>query len=193
MKIFAWMYDKTLDWSRHRHAPWYLAGVSFAESSFFPIPPDVMLLTMGMAVPRQSLRYAFLATLFSVMGGVFGYLIGHFAIEWVEPLIKASWMRDKYEYAAQWFSNSGVWVVILAAFTPLPYKLFTITAGALHMPLLPFIAGSIIGRGARFFLVSGLMYVGGERLHNNLRHRIEVIGWATLALAVIIAVIARWV
>jgi len=80
MKIFSRLYEKMLGWSGHRHAQYYLAGVSFAESSFFPIPPDVMLISMGLATPKRSLRYAFIATLFSVIGGVFGYVIGMYCM-----------------------------------------------------------------------------------------------------------------
>ncbi|WP_131775847.1 YqaA family protein [Legionella impletisoli] len=192
MRFFSYWYDKTIGWSAHRHAPYYLAAVSFAESSFFPIPPDVMLLSMGLAKPSSSWRYALIATIFSVLGGIFGYLIGYLGIELIEPLIHGSSYAANYEKISSWFSYYGVWIVILAGFTPLPYKLFTITAGVMQMPFLPFILGSILGRGLRFFLVSGIMYFAGKRIQNKLRHYVDAIGWSTVIIFVIVYFFYRW-
>lgn len=193
MNFFSYLYHKMLSWSGHRHAPYYLAGVSFAESSFFPIPPDVMLISMGLATPRRSWNYALIATLFSVMGGMFGYLIGLYFIEIIRPYIVASSYAGSYYQIQQWFNDGGVWMVILAGFTPLPYKLFTVTAGALHMAFLPFVVGSLIGRGARFFLVCAIMYFAGEHIETRLRRYIDIIGWSMLVIVVIIACLMKWV
>lgn len=192
LKLFSYLYDKTISWSKHPHAPYYLAGVSFAESSFFPIPPDVMLMSMGLAKPASAWRYAFIATLFSVVGGIFGYLIGVFGIELIEPFINGSSYAQSYQHVAEWFKIYGVWIIILAGFTPLPYKLFTIAAGAMMMPFLPFVVGSIIGRGLRFFLVSTVMYFAGERIQTRLRHYVDVIGWSTVIIFVIVYFFIRW-
>lgn len=193
MKFFSYLYQKMLGWSGHRHAPYYLAGVSFAESSFFPIPPDVMLISMGLAAPKRSWRYALIATMFSVMGGMFGYLIGLYFIEVIRPYIIASSYAGSYYHVQQWFDEGGVWMVILAGFTPLPYKLFTVTAGALHMAFLPFVVGSIIGRGARFFLVSGILYFAGEHIETRLRRYIDIIGWSMLVVAAVVVCLMKWV
>ncbi|WP_133131259.1 YqaA family protein [Legionella yabuuchiae] len=192
MKFFSYWYDKTIAWSAHRHAPYYLAAVSFAESSFFPIPPDVMLLSMGLAKPSSSWRYALIALVFSVLGGIFGYFIGYLGIELIEPLLKSSSYAASYDKVAGWFNYYGVWIVILAGFTPLPYKLFTITAGVMQMPFFPFILGSILGRGLRFFLVSAIMYCAGERIQARLRYYVDWIGWSTIIIFVIVYCFYRW-
>lgn len=193
MKLFSYLYNKTSAWSAHRHAPYYLAGVSFAESSFFPIPPDVMLISMGLAMPRRSWNYALIATLFSVIGGIFGYLIGLYCIEYIGPYIEASSYASSYKQIHLWFEQRGVWMVILAGFTPLPYKIFTVTAGAMHMALLPFVIGSIIGRGMRFFLVSGIMYFAGDSIETRLRRYIDMIGWVMIGIIGIVFCLMKWV
>ncbi len=193
MKIFSYFYNKTISWSGHRHAQYYLAGVSLAESSFFPIPPDVMLISMGLAIPTRSWRYAFIATLFSVIGGVLGYVIGYYGMALIYPYIISSSYAASYHQVAHWFEQGGVWVVILAGFTPLPYKLFTITAGAMHMALLPFIVGSIIGRGLRFFLVSALLFYKGDRIQVHLRRYVDVLGWSMIIIFVIVYCLMKWV
>lgn len=193
MKIFSYLYNKTIGWAGHRHAQYYLAGISFVESSFFPIPPDVMLISMGLATPRRSWHYAFIATLFSVIGGIFGYLIGAYCISFIEPYILASSYAASYEQVQQWFLQYGVWIVIAAGFTPLPYKVFTVTAGALHMAFLPFVLGSIIGRGGRFFLVCGLLYFAGEHIDNRLRRYIDMMGWVMIGIIALILCLMKWV
>lgn len=193
MKLFSGLYNKTISWSAHRHAPYYLAGVSFVESSIFPIPPDVMLISMGLARPHRAWHYALIATIFSVIGGLLGYIIGFYCIELIRPYIIASSYASSYYLIQHWFEEGGVWMVILAGFTPIPYKLFTVSAGAMHMAILPFVAGSIIGRGLRFFLVCGIMYFAGEHIETKLRRYIDIIG---LTMVVIIAVafcLMKWV
>ncbi|KTD65460.1 YqaA family protein [Legionella spiritensis] len=193
MKLFSWLYDKTLSWSGHAHAPYYLAGVSFAESSFFPVPPDVMLISMGLAAPEKSWRYAFITTLFSTLGGVFGYLIGYYGIEFVQTWLISSSFHDSYFHVMQWFKTYGIWIIFLAGFSPVPYKLFTIAAGALHMAFLPFLIASFIGRGLRFFLVSSILFYMGERLKTELRRYIDRIGWSLLAIVVAVFFLVKWV
>lgn len=193
MKFFSCLYNKTIGWSAHRHAPYYLAGVSFIESSFFPIPPDVMLISMGLATPRKSWHYALIATIFSVIGGMLGYLIGMYFIEFLRPYIVDSAYASSYYRIQDWFEHGGVWMVILAGFTPFPYKIFTVSAGALHMAFLPFVIGSVIGRGLRFFLVCGILYYAGERLEAKIRHYIDIIGCIMLAVIVVIFCLMKWV
>lgn len=185
MKIFSYLYNKMLVWSAHRHARYYLAGVSFAESSFFPIPPDIMLITMGLATSKRAWHYALITTIFSVLGGCFGYGIGLFFMDILQPYIVASAYATPYEHVHAWFEHWGVGVVILAGFTPIPYKLFTVTAGAMHMAFMPFVLASILGRGARFFLVSGLVTLFGDRLEKRFRRWIDWIGWFLVIILVI--------
>ncbi|ACL72519.1 SNARE associated Golgi protein [Thioalkalivibrio sulfidiphilus HL-EbGr7] len=185
MKLFGPLYDRVMVWSRHRHAPRYLAALSFAESSFFPVPPDVMLAPMAAARPECSARFAFITTVFSVLGGVLGYLIGWLAFGMVEPWVVSAGYGDRLELAREWFDVWGVWVVLIAGFSPIPYKLFTITAGALSMALLPFIIASFIGRGARFFAVALLIGWLGPRMEDKLRPYMEWLGWFTVLLLLV--------
>ncbi|AGA34594.1 SNARE associated golgi family protein [Thioalkalivibrio nitratireducens DSM 14787] len=188
MKIFEPLYDRVMGWSRHRHAPRYLAALSFAESSFFPVPPDVMLAPMAAARPREGMRLAALTTLFSVLGGVLGYLIGALAYELVSPWIVEAGYGERMALAKEWFAVWGVWIVLIAGFSPIPYKLFTITAGALAMPLLPFLLASLIGRGSRFFAVSLLMAWLGPHADRHLRPYMERLGW--FSVFVLVAIMA---
>jgi len=180
LKIFSKLYTHVMQWSRHPNAKGYLAALSFSESSFFPIPPDVMLAPMSLAKPKEAWRLALITTVASVLGGLFGYLIGSFAMEAVEPWITELGYQDKYLQARSWFEEWGFWAIFLAGFSPIPYKIFTITAGAISMALLPFILASIIGRGARFYLVAGLMAWGGEEMEKKLHRYVDLLGWLTI-------------
>jgi membrane protein YqaA with SNARE-associated domain len=185
MKLFSPLYRRAMIWSRHPHAPWYLGGLSFIESSFFPVPPDVMLAPMSLAQPQRAWLFAWLTTLTSVAGGLFGYAIGYFAIDALLPWLKTSSYWPAYETAVAWFGEWGFWAVFIAGFSPIPYKVFTIAAGALSMALWPFTIASFIGRGGRFFLVAGLMKWGGARMEEALHRYVDRLGWATVALLVI--------
>ena len=184
MKIFSWLYDRVIQWSKHSHAQYYLGVLSFAESSFFPIPPDVMLAPMSIAQPARALWFAMLTTITSVIGGIFGYLIGAFAFDFIEPWLQTSSYWHQFESAHLWFDEWGVWVVFVAGFSPIPYKLFTITAGVLSLALIPFIVASFVGRGARFFLVAGLLKYLGPKLEPVIMKYVEWIGWATVLLLI---------
>lgn len=184
MKLFSPLYRRAMAWSRHPHAPWYLCGMSFAESSFFPVPPDVMLAPMSLANPARAWRFALLTTLSSVAGGLLGYLIGMFAMDVIQPWLQASRYWPAYQTAVEWFGQWGFWAIFIAGFSPIPYKVFTIAAGALSMALLPFTVASLIGRGLRFFLVAGLMAWGGARMEALLHRYIDRLGWATVVLVV---------
>lgn len=186
MRLFSPLYDRVMRWSRHRHAAWYLGGLSFAESSFFPIPPDVMLAPMSLARPAMAWRFALLTTLTSVLGGLLGYLIGMFAFDLIQPLVgEAGRYQHAFEQGQQWFDRWGIWAVLLAGFSPIPYKIFTITAGFLAMALLPFVLASIVGRGLRFFLVASLMAWGGEAMEAQLRRYVDLLGWLMVVLIII--------
>lgn len=192
MKLFQPLYDLALKWSRHKHADKFLGGLSFAESMFFPIPPDVMLAPMALAKPQRAWYFALLTTTTSLVGGLAGYALGYFAFDaWVLPLIAETKYEVKLEQVSQWFSDYGVWIVFIAGFSPIPYKVFTITAGLLQMALLPFFLASFVGRGARFFLVAALMRWGGEAMENKLREYVEILGWAVVVLAVIAYLLLR--
>lgn len=191
MKIFSSLYAKSMVWARHPRAPWYLGGLSFAESSFFPIPPDVMLAPMSLAQPKRAVWFATLATLTSVAGGIFGYLIGMFAFELVQSLLTEGRYAEPFALAQEWFHEWGFFAIFAAGFSPIPYKVFTITAGVLSMAFLPFVLASFIGRGLRFYLVSLLMAWGGETMEARLHRWVDLLGWLTVAAIVIIVLIYK--
>ncbi len=191
MKIFSPLYARAMRWARHPHAPWYLGGLSFAESSFFPIPPDVMLAPMSLAQPRRALWFATLTTLASVLGGMFGYLIGVFAFELVQPWLEQGRYAATFTLAKQWFDEWGFLAIFAAGFSPIPYKVFTITAGVVSMAFLPFVLASFVGRGLRFYLVAVLMSWGGEAMEQRLHRWVDWLGWLTVAALLIIFIIYR--
>lgn len=190
--MFTGLYDRVLDWSAHKRAPSILAGLSFAESSFFPIPPDVMLAPMCLAKPRRAFWFAGLCTLSSVAGGLAGYLIGRLAFNSIEGWLMASHWAPAFHQAVESFDRYGFWYVLLAGFSPIPYKVFTISAGAVGMPVLPFLAGSLAGRGGRFFLVAGLIRLGGEAFALRLRAWVDVLGWLAIAAVLLGLVLYQW-
>ncbi len=152
------LYHWTLDKAGHRHAERWLAGLSFAESSFFPIPPDVVLAPMCLSKPEKSLRYAFVCTVASVLGALLGYAIGYFLFEAAgQPILEFYGATDSFETFRAEFIKYGWIIVLLAGFTPLPFKVITIAAGSVAMPLHILILASIIARSARFFLVAILL------------------------------------
>lgn len=183
--MFRRLYSQVLSWAEHPKATRYLLGLSFAESSFFPIPPDVMLAPMCLAKSSKGFYFAMITTLGSVAGGVFGYLIGMFSYELIEPIIEVLNYAEKLEHVKTWFEDWGFWAILIAGFSPIPYKLFTIAAGMLSMAFFPFVLASIVGRGARFFLVAFLVSLGGDGLRDKLNDYIEIIGWAVSAIIIV--------
>ncbi len=191
MKIFSPLYDRVLSWAGHRHAERYLFAMSFAESSFFPVPPDVLLAPMTLARPERGWRFAFWTTVASVLGGMAGYVIGWLALDAVEPILRSSGYWDTYLRASLWFETWGFASILVAGFSPIPYKVFTIATGALQYSLPLFVLGSIIGRGTRFFLVAALLIWGGPRMERHLRRHIDTLGWLTVAAIAIAYVVWR--
>jgi membrane protein YqaA with SNARE-associated domain len=190
-RLFSRLLELVLSWSKHPHAPWYLGGLSFAESSFFPIPPDVMLAPMVLARRDRAWHYALLTTVMSVIGGLAGFLIGALAIDWVMPWLGKLGYVATFERAQDWFLTWGFWAILAAGFSPIPYKIFTIAAGAMSMMLIPFMLASVVGRGARFFLVAALIYWGGEPFERNLRRYVDVLGWAIVVIIVVAIIVLR--
>ena len=184
MKIFGPLYERTLGWARHRQAPALLTGLSFAEAVVFPVPPEVMLAPMCLAQPKRAFWFATLSLVGSLAGAVLGYLLGHFAYELVKPLFTAlGWIERIDEQVAQLreiAANSpwkAFWLLVLAGFTPIPLKIFTWASGIVGVPMLPFLAAMLVGRGKRVFLVALAIRLGGARAEATLRRYIEPIGW----------------
>lgn len=192
MKLFSSLYERVMQWSKHPHAERYLAGLSFAESSFFPVPPDVMLAPMSLARTEKAMRYALITTLASVVGGMLGYAIGFWFFDIIQPLISdgGQW-EQHYLTTKEWFDKWGFWAIFIAGFSPIPYKVFTITAGIMGMLFLPFVLASAVGRGTRFFLVAGLMKWGGREMEQKLKHYIDFLGWFVVIVGVIAYIIYK--
>lgn len=166
--------------SRHRHAERWLAALAVAESSFFPVPVDVMLAPMVLAQMSRAWALAAIATVGSVAGGIVGWLLGLWLIEAILPMLESVGYITAYNTATAWFESYGFWAVFTAGFTPIPFKVFTIAAGAAGMNLLVFILASLVGRAGRFFLVAGLIRWGGPTIEPHLRNYADRIGWGTL-------------
>ncbi|MRX28374.1 YqaA family protein [Kangiella sp. HZ709] len=186
MKLFTSLYDKCLKWARHKYAVYILGFVSFIESIFFPIPTAIMFAPMALAKPNNALKLALITTIFSVLGGIAAYFLGFYAFDsLVTPLIEQFSWQDKIVKAEGWFETYGIWIVVIAGFSPIPYKILTLTAGAMQMAFVPFVIASIVGRAAQFFLIAGFAKWGGESMEQNLRKYMEVIGWSVLMLAIV--------
>lgn len=157
------LYDRTMSLARTRHAERALAGVSFMESSFFPIPPDVLLIPMVISERTKWVRYALICTAASVVGALLGYAIGALLYEIIgQPILRFYGSEASFEKIKDWYNTWGGWGVLFAAITPFPYKVLTIFSGATGLNLVTFLVVSIVGRGLRFFLVSWLLYKFGE-------------------------------
>ncbi len=156
------LYDWTLSWADRPGGAWALGGLAFAESSFFPIPPDVLLMALSLGRPKRALWFATVATFASVLGGILGYFIGMGLFEQIgRPILEWYGATGKFDRVGELYRENLVLALGSAGFTPVPYKVFTIAGGAFGVPLLPFIIISIVSRGARFFLVAGLIRMFG--------------------------------
>jgi len=178
-------YDYILRLASHAKATYYLFLLSVAESSFFPIPPDVMLLPMCLAQPNRVWRLAGITTIGSVLGGAIGYAIGAYAFGFIEPVLADSGYMDSYLHAVRWFEEWGFWAIFVAGFSPIPYKVFTIAGGAMGMALLPFVVASFIGRGARFYLLALLIRFFGHTADSLVRKHMDRIGWMMVGMILI--------
>jgi len=159
------LYDWVLSWAESKYGSLALFLLAFAESSFFPVPPDVLLIALGVGKPKKSLFYSFISSVGSVLGGILGYLIGLKFMETIGfKIIEVYGLTEKYSYIAELYRNYDAWAVGIAGFTPIPYKVFTITAGAFQISFLVFILASAFSRSARFFIVGGLIYFFGPRI-----------------------------
>jgi membrane protein YqaA with SNARE-associated domain len=158
-------YNWTLEKAQHKNAKWYLSLISFAESSFFPIPPDILLIPMALASKARALFYAFMCTLFSVLGGILGYAIGYFFYNSVGIYIVDFYhLENSFNIFENYYKEFGILIVLGAGITPFPYKFITIASGVFGLNIFLFIIVSIIGRGLRFYLIAILLYFFGEKI-----------------------------
>lgn len=195
MKIFGRLYERTLGWARHRHAPAYLTGLSFFEAIIFPVMPEVMLAPMCVAQPRRSFWFATLSLAGSMAGALVGYALGHYAFEALKPLFASLGMLHGIESGiavVQAKMADSPWAVfiflVLGGFMPIPMKVFTWASGIVGVPLLQYFLSMLIGRGKRVYLLALAIRIGGPRAEEALRRYIEPIGW--IATALLLALVA---
>lgn len=188
--MFAGLLARVVAWSAHPRAPLYLGAVSFAESSFFPIPPDVLLAPMVLSRPEKAWRLAAWTTLCSVAGGVAAFTAATLASGWMNGVIQQLGQGENYLRAQAWFAAWGFWAVLAAGFSPIPYKVFAFAAGGMSMLPPAFVLASLVGRGGRFFLVAALVARGGPALQRGLPRYLDRIGWA-LVVAVLLWLLLR--
>jgi membrane protein YqaA with SNARE-associated domain len=183
------LYDWVLHWAKTPYGTWALFLLAFCESSFFPIPPDVLLIALSVALPKKALKYALVCSVGSLLGGCLGYLIGwQFMIGLGDGIIRFYGLQDNYEYIRNLYVTYDAWAVGIAGLTPIPYKVFTITAGAFRINFVVFLLASAVSRSARFFLVGGLIYLFGPKIQSFIERYFN-----TLAIVFVILLILGFV
>ncbi len=169
-------YDRILSLAASPRASFWLAAVAFAESSFFPLPPDLLLIPMALARPRRAFHYAAICTAASVTGGMLGYLIGYALFDQLaQPLLRFYHYQDAFAAFQARFAEYGLWIILIKGLTPIPYKIVTIASGAARFDIPLFIAASIVTRGARFFLIALLLRVFGEPVRDFVENRLALV------------------
>jgi len=159
------LYDWTIHWAETPHSTWALFILAFCESSFFPIPPDVLLITLAVARPKKAFKYALVCSVGSILGGCFGYFIGYQFFEYVgRPIVNFYHITDMFNAVSEKFHNNAFAAISVAGFTPIPYKVFTIAAGACKISISTLILASALSRSARFFIFAGLFFVYGPKI-----------------------------
>ena len=184
------LYNKILLISAKPKAEVFLGTIAFTESSFFPIPPDLLLLPMTLARPLKWLRLAIITTFFSVLGGIFGYFIGVFLWDTIgQSIIEFYHLENQFDLFKKNYNEKGALIVFVAGFTPIPYKLITISSGGMHLDLITFIIASFISRGARFFILTGIIRLFGDAAKKLIDKYFSIL---TLILGLIIMIIFSW-
>jgi membrane protein YqaA with SNARE-associated domain len=170
------LYDWLLRLAAGRHAVAALAAVAFVESSFFPLPPDILLIPMALAKPRRAWWFAAVCTVSSVAGGFLGYAIGYYLFDAIgRPVLEFYGAMGRYEALKQAFADWGAWIIILKGMTPIPYKLVTIASGVAKFDLLTFAVASLISRSLRFFLLAALLWAFGDRVREFIEKRLMLV------------------
>jgi membrane protein YqaA with SNARE-associated domain len=170
------LYMRTLALAASSRAPWWLAAIAFAESSFFPIPPDALLIPMALARPDRAWRFAAICTVASVAGGALGYLIGYAVFDQLaRPLIELYGYGERFAAFQAMYAEYGLWVILIKGLTPIPYKIVTIASGAANFSFLVFMAASIVTRGARFFIVAALLRAFGTPVRDFIERRLTLV------------------
>lgn len=177
------IYDWMMSWANHKSGPWVLAIVSYIESSVFILPADPLLIAVAINRPKKAFHYAALTTVFSILGGLTGYYIGYALWDSVSHwFFEYIFSPELFETAAEKYKDNAALALFVAGFTPIPYKVFTIAAGAVKLSLIPFFVGSIAGRSLRFFLLAGVVYMYGDKAKHYIEKHLEKITIITLIL-----------
>ena len=179
-RLYAWV----LSWAERPGGTWALFWLAFAESSFFPIPPDVLLIALAFGAPRRSWWFAAVSSVGSVLGGAFGYLLGYAFMDALgRPLLEVYGALENYQRISEWYRMYDFWAVGVAGFTPIPYKVFTLAAGACRINFAVFLLASLASRSARFFLVSAIVRLFGDRSRLFLEKHLD---WAVVGFTVLL-------
>jgi membrane protein YqaA with SNARE-associated domain len=179
------LYDWVLHWAETPYGTWALFLLAFCESSFFPIPPDILLIALAVAAPKKSIKYALICSIGSVLGGCFGYLIGWRFMETIgNKIILFYDFSEKFNYIRELYKSYDAWAVGVAGFTPIPYKIFTISAGAFGINFPVFLFASLVSRSARFFLVGGLIRRFGPRIQSFIEKYLNMLAIAFTVLLI---------
>ncbi|MCP4745867.1 MAG: DedA family protein [Desulfobacteraceae bacterium] len=187
------LYNWVLHWAETPYSMWALFFLAFAESSFFPIPPDVLLIALAVAKPEKSFRYALVCSVGSVLGGCLGYGIGYEFMNAIgQKIVNFYGFEEKVAYIGNLYQKYDAWAVGIAGFTPIPYKVFTISAGMFRIDFLVFIVSSLVSRSARFFLVGSLIYLCGPRIKNFIDRYFDILVIAFTVLLVLGFVIIKF-
>ncbi len=185
-RFFRRAYDWTISWADKPGGGWALFFIALAESSFFPIPPDVLLIALCVGAAGRAFRFALICSVGSVLGGVLGYGIGYWGYETIgEPIVKLYHGEAVMEKIKLWYDQYGFWGTLAAAITPIPYKVFTIASGVFKFSFGEFLLASILGRSFRFFCVAAFFYHFGERVRGYVEKYLEPMAWACLVLLVL--------
>lgn len=179
------LYDWTVKWAEHPAGAWALFGIAVIESSVFPVPPDVLLIALAVGAPRRALRFAAICSIGSVLGGMIGYAIGWGAWQAVKGFfIPYIFSQAAFDKVAELYQGNAFVAILTAAFTPIPYKVFTIAAGVFGVNFWTLVFASLLGRSARFFAVGGLIYIFGPTVKSFIEKYFDWLAWALLALAI---------
>jgi membrane protein YqaA with SNARE-associated domain len=188
------LYQRCMGLSASPKAAWWLAAVAFAEASFFPFPPDILLIGMALARPQRAFLYAGIATIGSVAGGALGYLIGASFFRLIaEPLLAAYGYGPAFHQFQLRYDQYGLWIILLKGLTPIPYKIVTIASGAAHFNFPVFLAASVATRGARFFLLALVLRLFGEPIRDFVEKRLVLVTTAVVALCLAGFALLRYV
>ncbi len=191
--MFKELYEKVLKLAAHPHAEMWLFAVAFAESSFFPIPPDVLLIPMIIVNFDKAFRYALICTIGSVTGGIVGFMLGAYFYDTIgTSIISFYGMDGAFAKFSQWYAEYDVYIVGVAGFSPIPYKIFTIASGMLQADMTRFIIASAISRGARFFIIAWLLWRGGSSFKGWIEHNFKVITMVVSVILIVVIVLLKF-